>query len=245
MGFARPVLTLRLACAAFAAAALGGCGCCKSPPPAYSKAEVNDSAVVVPTLRVIVPFGAPETSRGGGHAVEVRLAGVEGSDSQAHGSGAPIRIGGVSYTAPTTLRYDFDLFNAEAAYRYRKLWRAVGIEGLFGVGYNRVRLDVAAPGLRSFYAKEAIGPVASVGTVWQLRPMTSLQGRYSAWWSPTDNGSFTDLLRFEVFLVQALGKNLALRAGYTVWQFDQDAEGNYSDIRLRFAGPALGLDLTF
>jgi hypothetical protein len=229
-----------------AAAALAGC-CC-APQPSYTKAEVEDHSVFLPSLRVVVPFSRQDRSGlepQTGHALEARLTRVDGSGSQNLGSGSPIVIGDATYNAPANLKYDFDLANAEVAYRYRHLWRSGGVEGLVGIGYNRLRVAAAAPGLSSVYTDEALGPVLSVGGLWRLRPGTSVQGRVAAWYGNAFGGWYSDLLRAEIFYVQALGRNVALRAGYAAWQVDVDRDGKDSDIRLRFSGPALGLDLMF
>jgi hypothetical protein len=76
-----------------------------------------------------------------------------------------------------------------------------------------------------------------------LRPGTSLQSRLAVFGSGDDTG-VSGASRLETCIVQALGRNAALRAGYAAWSIISERENAY-DIHVRFSGPALGLDLLF
>lgn len=234
-----------LVLAVLAAAALGGCG----SNPAFKKVEIDDRATLIPSLRVSVPLSrhaeAPSEPQAG-HALEIRFSGTRGEGSQTHGSGAPINIGQQDFNAPVTVAYDFEYTHAEAAYRWRKVPRAGawGVEALAGAGFGSLGITATAPGQRAVDGRDSVGLTLGGGGFWRWRPGTSVQARLTGFWSG-DQGGVSSVLRSEVYLVQALGRNIALRAGYAAWQVDSDSNGAASDIRLRFSGPALGLDLMF
>src|SRR5437773_8205436 len=57
---------------------------------------------------------------------------------------------------------------------------------------------------------------------------------------------YTTLFRSaEVFLVQVLGENVTVRAGYAAWEAKVQALPDISDFRLRFSGAALGVQFDF
>jgi len=88
-----------------------------------------------------------------------------------------------------------------------------------------------------------LGPQGGVGLIRRLRPGTSVQARIAGFVSATDG--VNRAARAEVFLVQALGENVTVRAGYAAWEAKGQALPDISDFRLRFSGAALGLQFDF
>jgi hypothetical protein len=74
-----------------------------------------------------------------------------------------------------------------------------------------------------------------------VRPTTLLQGRVTFM---VPLGDFDEVLRLEAHVVQALGRNAAVRAGYAFWRIRSEP-GSTSGIKLDLSGPAIGLDLDF
>jgi hypothetical protein len=80
-----------------------------------------------------------------------------------------------------------------------------------------------------------------------MRQSTSLHIRLSSfrWLSAfAGNGAVTSADRFELFLTQALGDNISLRAGYTSWTVD-GSTGAGSDFHTTFGGPMVNLGFNF
>lgn len=53
-----------------------------------------------------------------------------------------------------------------------------------------------------------------------------------------------NVLRFELFVVRALGNHLALRAGYAGWKLTSESFST-SKVHLNLHGPVLGVELNF
>lgn len=242
--------TLR-ACILAAAAALAGCA-----SQSTSDISATDRSVFVPSGRIgidISPRVEAPSRPHTGHGIELGASGGSGDDRQELAAGEnPIVFAGRSFAAPEDFRHEFDFRFAEIAYRYRRFFGNgdFGIEGLGGLGFARLDLTLATATERVSERLDNAGLVGGFGVVWKFLPSTSVQSRITVFFSGK-NESVTDAARFEVYLAQAIGRHAALRAGYAAWSVRSEREENdnlFSDnspIRVRFAGPALGLELAF
>ena len=94
------------------------------------------------------------------------------------------------------------------------------------------------------------GLVLALGGLWGITSSTSLQTRATLFYSGASD-DVTGASRFEAHLAQALGRNLSVRAGYAAWNLRSERESDNffftrnSPLRVRFSGPALGLELAF
>jgi hypothetical protein len=170
-----------------------------------------------------------------------------GSDSQSLAAGQkPVILNNTTFSAPQQLRNDFDFRFAGASWRWRKFFagRSLGLETFAGLGYAWLDLTVSSPSQQASQHFSTLGPQGGVGLIWRLRPSTtSLQARIAGFVSATDG--VNRAARAEVFLVQALGENVTVRAGYAAWEAKGQALPDISDFRLRFSGAALGLQFDF
>lgn len=234
-----------VASCALAAWALGGCA--GSVPTTAIKA--SDSGAALPTIRISAEPGgaerAPSEPRNG-QAVELNIATAKGSDTQTLAAGQPPVIFGdpvTTFSAPQDLRHEFDFTYFDVSWRGRAFFGAnpVGLELLAGLSYLAVDLTVSSAGQRATDKRDAAGLSLGIGGVWRIRPATSLQAR-ATFIAPL--GEFDEVTRVEAFLVQALGRNAAVRAGYAGWRIRVDS-GGASAIKLDVSGPSLGLDVSF
>lgn len=242
--------------AALAAAALGAllAGCVSTN---NTDLKITDRGVFLPSVRAGIDISpqvespsVPHT----GHAIEIAYSGGSGDDAQSLAPGeAPIVFGGRTFASPNELRYDFDWRFAELAYRYRRFFggtRPFGIEVLGGLGYAQLDLTVASPTQRAGEKLSNGGVIGGFGLIWKFLPRTSLQSRFSLFLSG-ENEDVSAATRFDGYLVQAIGKNVAARIGATGWSLESSREANNgfsspnSSIRARFSGLALGLDVMF
>ena len=118
-----------------------------------------------------------------------------------------------------------------------------GIEVLAGMGYADLDLSTSAPSLQASQGFHTRGAQGAFGLVWRAQPGTSVQARASEFASLREGVG--RVFRSEVFLAQALGKYVTARIGYAGWEVEGQALSNSSDFRLRFSGPALGLQFDF
>jgi hypothetical protein len=239
---------MRFVIAVFACA-LGGCADLTT-----SAISASDHSVVIPSGRISIDIArrgespaVPHT----GHAIELGASGGSGDAEQQLASGElPIVFGGRTFNAPAVLRHDFHFRLYEVAYRYRHLFDGrFGIEALGGLGFAELDFGVASAGQSAREKLSNGGVLAGFGLLWKLRPTTSLQSRAGVFFGQTEDVS--TIIRFEVYVAQALGRHAGLRAGWSAWnvrsirETDDFPTSVNSSIRLRFSGPALGLDLAF
>jgi hypothetical protein len=234
---------------ALAAAALAGCVSLDS-----QEISITDRSALTASGRLSVDLSragvdapaVPHTS----HALEFALSGTSGEGTQTLNPGEPpVALAGRTFSAPTELRHEFDWSFAEFAYRYRKFFGsgAFGIEAMGGIARAQLDLTTSSPTQRASEKIDDYGPVGSFGIVWKFLPATSLQSRYSVFVS-TDDDTDIGVERLDLYVAQSLGRNVALRAGWSSWRVDIDrflSFGLDSEIRARFSGFALGLDLAF
>jgi hypothetical protein len=221
-----------------------------------SNIDVNDPSAVIPTARVAIDFGekpGPPSRIHTSHAVELGLSGATGSDDVPIDAGQqPVVFGGEAFVAPQNLHAEFDFRFAELAYRYRYVSerRGLGVEALAGLGYARLGLRLTGLTKSAAEKLEGGGVVVSLGFLMRLWSSASIQLRGSGFASTTSEG-VSSVGRYEIQLEQALGRHAALRAGYAGWDVrsrredDEFSASNRSPIRVRFAGPTLGLLLAF
>jgi hypothetical protein len=234
-----------------AAVALAGCA-----SQSTSDISVTDRSVFIPSGRIGIDISprvdAPSRPHTG-HGIELGASGGSGDDRQSLAAGEnPIVFAGRSFTAPEDFRHEFDFRFAEIAYRYRHFFGngQFGIEGLGGLGFAQLDLTLATATQRASEKLDNTGLVGGFGIVWKFLPSTSLQSRITFFLSGKNEG-LTDAGRFELYVAQAIGRHAALRAGFAAWSVRSEREENdniFSDnspIRVRFSGPALGLDLAF
>jgi len=245
--------TIRLLAIALLAALAAGC-----VSDTTSGISITDRSVFIPSGRFAVdisPKGETPSHPHSSHGIELGLSGGSGDDTQGLASGAlPVVFGGQTFsTTPVTLAHEFDFRFVELAYRYRKFFgstQVFGIEALGGLAYADLDLTVASPGQRASESLQSGGIVGGFGVVWKFRPSTSLQSRIMFFGSGDDEG-VTYASRLDVYVAQAIGRHAALRAGFAGWNVRSERDyydvspSLLSTIRVRFSGPALGLDLMF
>ncbi|MEA3191675.1 MAG: hypothetical protein QOD26_8 [Betaproteobacteria bacterium] len=235
---------------------LGGCA-------GYTTSEIDavDRSVAVPSVRVAVDLGRgrateeipPPARVHTSHALELGLSYARGSGTQHFdATQQPITFGGRTFVPPQDLHYDFDLRFVELAYRYRHLFSGarLGVEGLAGAGYADLGLTVNSATQRASERLRNGGLVLGLGGLWGITSSTSLHARGTLFYSGASD-DVTNASRFEIYLAQALGRNVSVRAGYATWSLRSERESDHffytrnSPLRVRFSGPALGLELMF
>lgn len=220
-------------------------GCLSSTP-----IVADDPHVFLPSLRASVSLDdekQPVSELQSGRAIEFEYARAKGHGDQKLATGQdPIYYSGTTFIAPQQLRNDFSINYADISFRWRKFFkeRSLGLEVNGGVGHTSMNLSVASPTLRASDHFGNYGPQGGVALIWRMRPSTSLHARVSGFVSSADTG-IKDLVRYELFVAQALGDNMALRAGYAKWAIDGDAGYAESNFQSTFSGPMLDLGWNF
>lgn len=230
--------------------ALGLGGCFTGPyVPPPSAIEASDDGVFQPVARFSKNLsrlqGAPSEPQSG-QAIEVGITSGSGSGSQNLSSNR-IVFGNQTFTAPQQMRYEFDFAYLDVRYRWRRFFgesRAFGIEALGGLGFADLDFSARSATQRASEEMSSAGVSAGLGALWRLRQGTSVQLRGNAFFSGDDDG-VTEARRLELYLVQALGRHMALRAGYVSWDIESKRNDSLSPIKVQFSGPSLGLDVMF
>jgi hypothetical protein len=227
---------------ALTAFSLGGC-------QSTTRIDAEDNRLFLPSVRASVNLTrgmeAPSEPQDG-HAVEFEVFRARGSDTQSLAAGqSPVILGGKTFSAPQQLSNDFDFWFGDISWRWRKFFagRSIGLETFAGLGYSRLDLTVASSAQQASQHFSTRGPQGGVGLLWRLQPGTTLQARIAGFVSSRDG--INRAARAEVFLAKALGRNASVRAGYAGWEAKGQSLPDISDFRLRFSGPALGLEFDF
>ena len=235
--------TSRYLLAVLATLALGGCDF------ATTTIDAEDNRVFLPSVRASVNLTrgeqAPSEPRDG-HAIEFGMSRARGSDFQSLGAGqSPIVLDAKTFSGPQQLRNNFDFSFTELSWRWRRFFEEgpVGLEVHAGPGQSVLDLTVSSPTQQAYRHFSTFGPQAGVGVIWRMHPTTSLQARLSGFIS-ADEG-VNRAAQFECFVAKALHPNFIVRAGYAGWEAKGVNLSSGSDVRLRFSGPVLGLELTF
>jgi hypothetical protein len=210
----------------------------------------DDPHVFLPSIRASISLdegkqapAEPQTGR----AVEFEFAKARGSGNQFLASGqSPIIFNNVTFSAPQQLRNDFDFNYADISFRWRKFFRerSFGLEVSGGIGHTSLGLTVSSPTQSASGHYGTYGPQGGIALIWRVQPSTSIHARISGFVSKSSTG-ISDLGRYEIFVAQALGDNLALRAGYAKWEVNGTNGEFQSDFRTTFSGPVLDLGLNF
>jgi hypothetical protein len=226
-----------------------------------SDISASHSGAIIPAARVsksLSPHEGPPSEPQTGNAIEVGVTRASGTSSQSLGPGSqPILFGDQTFSAPQQLDHKFDFNYVDLAYRYRLFFGAgnFGIEALLGLGYGDLGLRVSSSSKQASEHISSAGLVGGLGALWRFRPGTSLQSRYTLFASGNDN-HLSNAARFDLYLAQAVGRNFALRAGFTTWTIESKRESAtdsagvpsgaaLSPVHVKISGPALGLDAMF
>lgn len=227
---------------------LAGCAGPVTPPP--SDIEIRDRGVVQPSLRIGTNFrpGAEVPAHlPGGFGFEVGVTHARGDDTQTLAAGQqPVVLDGRAFAAQQELRHEFELSFFDVSWRLRHYLHdgPVGIELLAGFASADLDLAVSSVAQSARESLDSYGVTLGIGAVWRIRPGTTLQSRLTFYDAFPGDG-VDDARRLEVALVQALGRNVALRAGYAAWRMQTDRDDHVSNVDLKFSGPVLGLELAF
>ena len=228
-------------------ATMGLSGCLTSTP-----IVADDPHVFLPSIRAAVSLdddkqavSEPQT----GKAIEFEYVRAKGHGEQSLSPGqAPVYYSGTTFTTavPQQLINNFNFNYADISFRWRKFFkeRSLGLEVTGGIGHTSMGLTVASPTQRASDQFGNYGPQGGVALIWRMRPSTSFHARLSGFVSSADTG-IKDMVRYELFVAQSLGDNLALRAGYAKWGIDGDAGYAKSNFKSTFSGPVLDLGWNF
>jgi len=230
--------------AAIAALLLAGCG---SGPPAETL-NVSDDNAFQPVLRGSISLSEPSRAPShpqSGHAVELGYARASGHSEQQLSSGY-VSLGSRTFTAPATLSNEFEMRYVDVTYRFRYLpaHSSAGVELLAGVAFADVDFAATSAGLRASESLSSPGGQLGLGVLWRPFSGTGVHARASGFFSGDDAG-ITRATRIDVYLSQALLRNVALRGGYSWWTLESDRGGATSPVEIEFRGPVLGLEVMF
>lgn len=229
------------------ALALGACAVYSPSPPPASKLTVSDDNVFQPVMRVVVQSdsaSAPSDPHTG-HALELGYTRGSGTSSQDVSSNY-VSFGGRRFDAPARLDSSFTLTYVDMTYRGRLVDRdsGLGLDLLVGIAGAQFDLEVASANQRTSESLSSPGGQIGLGVLWRVHEGTSLHAR-GVWFRSFDVTEISRGYRYDVALAQALGRNVAVRAGYSWWRLQSERGETSSPIVVDLRGPTLGLELLF
>jgi hypothetical protein len=236
------VSLIRAFLAAAAAAVLAACSSSGTGLMAEGRGTVGSARVSFEPSRPELRPSDPHA----GSAFELGISRVSGSATQELLPGQSSTVGTQTFNGPASLTNEAEIVAVDMLGRWRFFPQnnsTFGIEFTFGLSYIDMGYTTRAPGQRGSDSVGGLGGTVGVGGIIRLRQGTSVQARHT-WFTTPGIFTSTDARRLEVSLVQALGRNVSLRAGYASWQVTTD-ENTGSTLNARFTGPALGLELGF
>lgn len=229
-------------------------GCQTAGPPSPTTIVASDQTVFVPAVRITSESSQSERDSsdvGGGGAFEFNYFYGRGSDTQQVGaSDQPIKLGGVNFRGPQEVQHDFTLHWYEVNARGRIFStspdRVFGLEFLIGGAFPRLDFRVSTPTQQATESFGRFGLTTGVGALLRLRPGMSAQGRYTYYRGLGEQDELQNATRGELYLAQALTRNIVVRAGYTDWSMHiARGSANASDLNIKMRGPSLGLEVVF
>jgi hypothetical protein len=209
----------RLIAGWFAALALAGCG-------TTSSLVVDDDQVSVPSFRVAISTDeethAPSKAQTG-HAIEFSYLKTKGMGNQSlMADQPPIVFQGTTFTPPQQLKNRFDFNYADISWRWRKFFRerSLGLELSVGIGRPSLDLSISSPTQQASGSFATYGPQGGVGLIGRSSSGTSFHAHVSGFVSRSaitsdDYTGVKDFVKYDLFLSQPVGDNLALRAGFS------------------------------
>lgn len=253
-------MRLRFALVALFAGSLNGCGGAPARPDPVccqpSEIRVSDTAAIgsarvdIDVIRFSHGSGRMQTQ----HAMEIRLSGTSGDGDQNLAAGSePVLFGDQRFDAPSHLSYRYSFRFGELSYRYSGRVRAGNashfvVDALFGLGYARLDLAVSSETRQARETIDNTGLATGLGFAWWFSPTTSIELRGTTLYGLEEMDS---VQRLEAHVAWTFARHARLRAGLEGWRVklrgteSDQTVSSQSPITLRFAGPALGLDLMF
>jgi hypothetical protein len=228
---------------------------CLSAAAGATDVDVSDRGVFLPTLRGAIDLGAnrgsalPPSEPKSGHAIELELTGAKGSARQNLFLGQSVVFAGQSFLGPQQIKHEYEFGFFDVAYRWRRFFGegAVGIEALGGLGFLKFDHTMTGTTQRASADLGSAGLMGGFGFLWRIRPSTSFQTRLTIYGSGKDD-AVNGAARFEVAVVQALGRHASIKGGLAGWGVrasNDRSTSNASDLRIAFGGPTLGVELMF
>ncbi len=225
------------------AAALAGCGSTGTGLEATGRGTVPSGRISFDLARD-ASTPAPSDPHPGA-AIELGYARGRVSGTQDLSNGQTSTVGNQTFTGPLRLTNEADMQFFDALFRGRAFTQSgfLGGEALIGLSHGSMNYTTSAPGQRGTDKVGTMGATVGLGGILRFRPGTSMQARYT-WFTAGGWFTETNARRFDISFVQALGRNVMLRAGYASWQFSSD-ENSGSKLNAHLSGPTLGLELGF
>lgn len=229
-------------------------GCQSGGPPSPTTIVASDQTVFVPTVRITSEATEDErdpSDVGRGGAFEFNYFYGRGGDTQQVGaSDQPIKLGGVNFRGPQEVQHDFTLHWYEVNARGRIFStspdRVFGVDFLIGGAFPRLDFRVSTPTQQAAESFGRFGVTTGVGVLLRPQPGTSLQGRYSYYRGLGEQDDLQNATRGELYIAQALTRNIVVRAGYTDWSMHiARGSANASDLNVKMRGPSLGFEFVF
>ena len=232
---------LRRTIAAGAACILVACG---GSPTRDSGLTVDDTTTI-PSLRMSIGTASEQAPNDphNGFAFELGLSQATGSSTQNLGAGDRVSVDSQAVTGPAQIsnKADLRIIDANVRWRIASTSSPWVLELLAGI--VRINSDFTAGPVRS--SQDSNGGTLGIGGLYRLSERTSLHARYMTSSGVSSSVDDLTLRRLEFSVVQAFGRNIAGRLGYSTWDMHTVPPAPGSERSVNLSGPMLGLDLSF
>jgi hypothetical protein len=223
--------------------------------------EVEDGSVLFPVVRAVwnidPKLGEVESARGDATAqrqgvdldramqiaVELDVSKGSGESTQNLSGSEMISFDGVSLFGPTSVDVDFDVTFATAAARFRwPVVPTVSIDGLLGVGLDRLDIKLRDNGQSVRDTTTTMGPLVGARVNWQPIDLLGAYGKVFGYVGVVGD-EVVSHLGAEVALTVSPFRQIEIFGGWRVWSYEEDRAG--SDVELEMSGPIVGLQVEF
>jgi hypothetical protein len=176
-------------------------------------------------------------------AFELDVAHAKGDTDQDLDLDDEIEIGGTTFTGPGDLEADSDVTFTTLSFRGGRRGPQVALEGLGGIAWHRVDLEVHSGGVREREVFDSVGPMLGAQITYEPLEPLALHARGTS--AVSLGQGIATVLTGELGLALAATRRVRFFGAWRWWGYEFDPEGGDSDVRLKLSGPAVGLEVRF
>jgi hypothetical protein len=219
--------------------------------------EGRDNRVFWPDFRAawyfrgegLEPAGEGETETGPRRsprhvALELDLSQGNAETDQQIDAGDEIRLGNATIVGPARVKADSDLFAGSLAFRGgARVAPDVVLEGLAGLAWYRLDLEVSSGGISDSERFDSIGPLLGAQVTYEPLDRIALHARGTVVGGVGPDAA--EATNGEAGVAFRFTRGARIFGGWRWRNLKIEGKGSDSDVRLELSGPTVGLEVRF